>query len=69
MKIVLNVYNPTGALSGVSTGGIGIWLAAWAILHFKWRFKTLPSARVSAIALIFLCLSLALTFPPIADLF
>ena len=34
---VLNVYKPTGPLSGVSTAAIVMWLAAWAMLHYRWQ--------------------------------
>ena len=30
---LLNFYNPTGTLSGVTTVGIVVWLLAWFVLH------------------------------------
>ncbi len=66
---LMNFYKPTGPLSGVTTCAIVAWLAAWALLHARWRERNLAFARVSAIAFILLGLGLLLTFPPIADLF
>ena len=34
---LLNIYRPTGPLSGVSTVAIVVWLAAWAVLHYYWK--------------------------------
>jgi len=62
-------YKPTGPLSGVTTTAILIWLFAWGILEWRWRNRTVAARRISVIALLLLCLSLLLTFPPIADFF
>lgn len=62
-------YKPTGALSGVTTVAIIIWLVAWSILEWLWRNRTVAMTRTNAIALILLGLSLLLTFPPFVDLF
>lgn len=69
IKSLLNFYKPTGPLSGVTTSAIVVWLAAWVILHARWRNRTVAFARVSTAAFILLILGLLLTFPPIADLF
>jgi integral membrane sensor domain MASE1 len=69
IKSLMNFSKPTGPLSGVTTCAIVAWLAAWALLHARWRNRNLAFARVSAIAFVLLFLSLLLTFPPIADLF
>lgn len=62
-------YRPTGPLSGVTTSAVVIWLVVWAILHLRWRNRTIASGRVGVIAMILLCFGLVLTFPPLADLF
>jgi hypothetical protein len=49
--------------------GIMCWLAAWAILHARWRNRTVVFAGINAAALVLLLLGVLLTFPPIADLF
>lgn len=68
IKSLMNFYKPTGPLSGVTSCAILIWLAAWIVLHFRWRTRQIPS-RFSTAALMLLFLGLLLTFPPIADLF
>ncbi len=69
MKSLMNFYKPTGPLSGVTTCAIVVWLAAWFILHARWRNRNLALARINAAAFVLLILGLLLTFPPIADLF
>jgi hypothetical protein len=69
IKSILNFYKPTGPLSGVTTLAILIWLFTWAILEWRWRRREVAMRRISAIALALLGFSLALTFPPVVDLF
>jgi hypothetical protein len=69
IKAALTFYKPTGALSGVSTVAILLWLVTWVILDLRWRKKTVALAQISIIAFGLLVLSFLLTFPPIADLF
>jgi hypothetical protein len=61
-------YRPTGPLSGVTTCAILLWLILWTILHRRWRSRATP-ARIHALAVVLLCMSVLLTFPPIAALF
>ena len=69
LKRFFNFYNPTGPLSGVTTGAVVVWLAVWLILEWRWRRHTVSLLSVSVVAFVLLGLSLLLTFPPIADLF
>lgn len=69
IKSMMIFWKPTGPLSGVTTCAIVLWLAVWAILHARWRHRSVALARVNAVALVLLVLGLLLTFPPIADLF
>ncbi len=69
IKSVLNIYKPTGALSGVTTAAILIWLLAWAVLEWRWGRKTVAVGRIGIVALALLGLSFLLTFPPFADFF
>jgi hypothetical protein len=69
VKSMLVFYKPTGALSGVTTVVIVIWLVAWGGLEIRWRTRTVALGLVSWLALGMLVLSILLTFPPIADLF
>ena len=65
---LLNFYNPTGTLSGVTTVAIIVWLVAWFALNRMWRMKTVPMAKVNVAAFIFLVVGFLLTFPPFMDL-
>ena len=69
IKGVLVFYKPTGALSGVTTVAILVWLLSWAILEARWRRKTVVLRPVNMVVFALLVLSFLLTFPPIADLF
>ena len=61
----LNLYNPTGDLSGKSTFAVIIWLASWAVLHFMWKGRALTSpGTVMLISVGLVLLSLVMTFPP-----
>ncbi len=68
IKSLMNLYKPTGPLSGVTTCAILVWLGAWALLHWFWSRRSVEMGRVKLAAFILLFLSLLLTFPPIADL-
>jgi hypothetical protein len=69
VKNAMIFSRPTGPLSGVTTTAILIWLAAWAVLEWRWRKKTVAMGRVAWAAAGLLVLALLLTFPPVADLF
>jgi hypothetical protein len=69
VKRLMIFSKATGPLSGVTTCAIVLWLAAWAILHARWRNRTVALTRVNAAAFALLIFALLLTFPPIADLF
>ena len=60
---------PTGPLSGVTTCTIVLWIVVWAVLHARWRKRSMALGRINVIALGLLVLGILLTFPPIADLF
>jgi hypothetical protein len=68
LKAALIFYRPAGALSGVTTLAILVWLTTWALLHWRWRTRDLSLIRINWIAYILLCLSFLLTFPPVVDL-
>ena len=69
VKSLLNIYKPTGTLSGVTTVAILSWLCLWGFLEWRWRKKTVAVASICASALVLLGAGLLLTFPPIVDLF
>lgn len=60
-------FKPTGALSGVTTSAIAIWLVSWLGLDRLWRNRTVPIRPIIIAALVMLAASLFLTFPPFMD--
>jgi hypothetical protein len=64
----LNIYNPVGTLSGVTTWGIVIWLVAWGFLSRLWSASSVALGKVNAVAFALLVVGLLLTFPPFMDL-
>ena len=64
----LNIYNPTGTLSGVTTLGIIVWLVAWFGLNRMWREQTVPMFKVNVASFALLIVGFLLTFPPFMDL-
>lgn len=66
---VLNIYRPTGSLSGVSTAAIVVWVTAWAVLHHYWQRRNVELGRINGIAFVLLACGVLLTIPPIGDLF
>lgn len=68
IKAMLNWYKPTGALSGVTTAAILVWLAVWAVLEMAWKGRTVAVGRVATAAFILLLAGFLLTFPPFVDL-
>lgn len=68
IKSFLIFYNPTGALSGVTTLTIIVWLASWFVLAQKWDGRDVALTRISTVAFVLLAVGLFLTFPPGMDL-
>lgn len=65
---LLNLYNPVGTLSGVTTATIVVWLAAWFTLGRLWGRKNVGLGAVNLVAFALLAIGLLLTFPPFMDL-
>lgn len=64
---LLDLWNPTGPLSGVTSGAILVWLLTWALVGRLWSRKTVNLARVNGAAIAMIVASLLLTFPPFMD--
>jgi hypothetical protein len=64
----LNIWNPTGPLSGVTGLAIIVWLAAWFTLARLWAARNLDFRRINIIALVLTVAGALLTFPPFMDL-
>lgn len=69
VKRIMNFYNPTGPLSGVTAVTIIVWLAIWIVLHWLWKRRMLTFRPIGLTALALFILGFILTFPPVADLF
>jgi hypothetical protein len=65
---LLNVWNPTGPLSGVTTLAIFVWLVVWFGLARAWSGRNLDMRRINRLALVLIIAGLLLTFPPFMDL-
>ena len=65
---LLNFYNPTGTLSGVTTVAILVWLAAWFVLARAWGKQTVDLMKINLISFALLAVGFLLTFPPFMDL-
>jgi hypothetical protein len=65
---MLNFYNPTGTLSGVTTVGIIVWLVAWFVLSKLWEAKNVDMVKVNLASFVLLAVGFLLTFPPFIDL-
>ena len=61
---MLNIYNPTGTLSGVTTVAIIVWL----VLHRMWRTRAIAMGGINVAAFTLLLVGFLLTFPPFMDL-
>jgi hypothetical protein len=61
-------YAPSGALSGVTTVAVIVWLVAWFILARRWANATVAMAKVNVASFVLLAIGLLLTFPPFMDL-
>ena len=63
----MNLYPPSGALTGETTIAILIWLFSWLLLARLWRNTSLPLRTINITAAALLVLGLLLTFPPFID--
>lgn len=63
-----SLYGPAGGLSGRSTFAVGVWLVSWAILHARWRRRSVSEGGGRA-ALIWTFVLIAggtlMAFPPV----
>jgi hypothetical protein len=60
-----SLYGPTGGLSGRSTFAVVTWLAAWGVLHSRWRDRNVAIGKVLTWTLALVALAVVLTFPPV----
>jgi hypothetical protein len=60
-----SLYPPAGGLSGRSTFAVIVWLAAWAVLHARWRGREVNPSGIVASTLLLVAVGLLATFPPV----
>lgn len=63
----LDLWPPSGPLSGVSLAGVLGWLAIWFGLNRRWRTTAVRLGPVSIAAFAMLAGAILLTFPPFSD--
>jgi hypothetical protein len=68
LATLLNVWNPTGPLSGVTDAAILVWLVAWFLLSRRWARRSVNMVLVNAASVVMFAAALLLTFPPFMDL-
>ena len=64
-----SLYGPSGGVSGRTTIAVIVWLVAWAVLHRRWRNRSVGARRVRAITLLLIGLGLVASFPPVWAIF
>ena len=64
----LNLWKPTGPLSGVTDVAILVWLCCWLLLSRRWARRTVDLAKINWASLAMILAALLLTFPPTMDL-
>ena len=67
VKLMLILWKPTGALSGVTSLAILVWLVVWMVLGRRWRDRDVSLRVVGAVSVALLVGGLLLTFPPFMD--
>jgi hypothetical protein len=65
LVVAPTLYGPAGGVSGRTTFAVVTWLAAWAVLHVRWKRRQLPQGGILAATLLLVALGLLGTFPPI----
>ena len=60
-------WTPAGALSGISTSAIVIWLAVWFVLTRRWAAQDVSLLWVNLASALMLIAGLLLTLPPFMD--
>src|SRR4051812_36456078 len=69
VKVFLNFYNPVGPLSGKTLVAVLVYFGSWAVLHSAIKGKNLNERKWIGVTFVLIATGLALTFPPIYQLF
>lgn len=65
---LLDFWNPTGPLSGVTTLSIIAWLLCWWVLGRAWAHRNVGRRWTTLASTLLVVAALLLTFPPFMDL-
>jgi membrane associated rhomboid family serine protease len=60
-----SLYQPAGGVSGRTTFAVVAWLAAWALLHSRWKNRDIEPATVWTATLVLIALGILASFPPV----
>jgi hypothetical protein len=63
------LYAPAGGVSGRTTLAVAIWLAAWVVLHRRWKNRQIEGRRVQLATMVLTLLGIVLSLPPVWGLF
>jgi hypothetical protein len=67
---LLNIYPPSGDLSGKSAAAVIVWIVAWLMLHFRWNKRDIARpGLVSGLTFLLVVVGLVAVFPPFIELF
>lgn len=59
------LYGPAGGISGRTTMATVAWLAAWGVLHYRWKAREIDGRRIFVAAMILIAIGVVATFPPL----
>jgi hypothetical protein len=68
MNRMLVFWQPAGALSGVTSTAIAVWLVSWYGLSRRWGSREVNLVPVNVATAVMVIAALLLTFPPFMDL-
>ena len=60
-----SLYAPAGGVSGRTTFAVAVWLAAWGLLHWRWRNRNVVPGPVCGLTLLLVGLGIVAPFPPV----
>jgi len=68
ISAALNLWKPTGALSGVTDFAILVWVLAWVVLWRRWARRSVDMKVVNWAAIAMFAVAAVFTFPPTMDM-
>lgn len=68
-KVHLNIYNPVGPLSGVSTFATLAYFISWISLSVSFKGKNISESKWLGLTFILIGVGFLLTFPPFYQIF